>query len=61
MKKRVENVELGRRGFIDLFILGTLIVEQKSAGLDLGAKALEMPTAAAPAANRRIALRAGRR
>ena len=35
MKKRVENVELGRRGFIDLFIPGTLIVEQKSAGLDL--------------------------
>lgn len=36
-EKRVETIELNRRGFIDLFWPGTLLVEQKSAGRDLGA------------------------
>lgn len=34
-EKRVENLETGKRGFIDLFWPGTLIVEQKSAGRNL--------------------------
>ena len=36
-EKRVENLESGKRGFIDLFWPGTLIVEQKSAGRNLKA------------------------
>lgn len=36
-EKRVENLETGKRGFIDLFWPGTLIVEQKSAGRNLKA------------------------
>jgi hypothetical protein len=36
-EKRVENFETGKRGFIDLFWPGTLIVEQKSAGRNLKA------------------------
>jgi hypothetical protein len=36
-EKRVQALETGRRGFIDLFWPGTLLVEQKSAGRDLGA------------------------
>jgi len=36
-EKRVQGLEPGRRGFIDLFWPGTLLVEQKSAGRDLGA------------------------
>ena len=36
-EQRVDNLDAGRRGFIDLFWPGTLIVEQKSAGLDLRA------------------------
>lgn len=34
-EKRVESLDANRRGFIDLFWPGTLIVEQKSAGKDL--------------------------
>ncbi|MGN6498520.1 MAG: DNA methyltransferase [Tsuneonella sp.] len=34
-EKRVESLDRNRRGFIDLFWPGTLIVEQKSAGRDL--------------------------
>lgn len=34
-EKRVEHLDANRRGFIDLFWPGTLIVEQKSAGKDL--------------------------
>jgi hypothetical protein len=34
-EKRVQSIEANRRGFIDLFWPGTLIVEQKSAGRDL--------------------------
>lgn len=34
-EKRVGSIEANRRGFIDLFWPGTLIVEQKSAGKDL--------------------------
>ena len=34
-EQRVKNLPGDRRGFIDLFMPGTLIVEQKSAGLDL--------------------------
>jgi hypothetical protein len=34
-EKRVQTLEKDRQGFIDLFMPGTLIVEQKSAGLDL--------------------------
>lgn len=34
-EKQVQSIEAGRRGFIDLFWPGTLIVEQKSAGRDL--------------------------
>ena len=34
-EKRVQSLEANRRGFIDLFWPGTLIVEQKSAGRDL--------------------------
>ncbi len=34
-EKRVQNFDKSRQGFIDLFIPGSLIVEQKSAGLDL--------------------------
>jgi hypothetical protein len=34
-EKRVEHLDANRRGFIDLFWPGTLIVEQKSAGRDL--------------------------
>jgi hypothetical protein len=34
-EKRVDSIEANRRGFIDLFWPGTLIVEQKSAGRDL--------------------------
>lgn len=43
-EKRVETLDKSRRGFIDLFWPGTLLVEQKSAGLDLdkaGAQALD--------------------
>ena len=36
-EKRVGTLEPGRRGFIDLFWPGTLLVEQKSAGRSLGA------------------------
>lgn len=36
-EKRVDNLETGKRGFIDLFWPGTLIVEQKSAGRSLKA------------------------
>ena len=36
-EKRVENFETGKRGFMDLFWPGTLIVEQKSAGRNLKA------------------------
>ncbi len=36
-ERRVQTWDAGRRGFIDLFIPGQLIVEQKSAGLDLRA------------------------
>ena len=35
-EKRVQTLDKGRSGFIDLFWPGTLLVEQKSAGLDLG-------------------------
>jgi len=35
-EQRVRNLPGDRQGFIDLFWPGTLIVEQKSAGLDLG-------------------------
>ena len=34
-EKRVQSIDANRRGFIDLFWPGTLIVEQKSAGKDL--------------------------
>ena len=34
-EQRVRNLPGDRQGFIDLFMPGTLIVEQKSAGLDL--------------------------
>ena len=34
-EQRVKNLPSGRSGFIDLFMPGVLIVEQKSAGLDL--------------------------
>src|SRR5215217_208923 len=34
-EQRVRNLPGDRQGFIDLFWPGTLIVEQKSAGLDL--------------------------
>lgn len=34
-EKQVQSIEAGRRGFIDLFWPGTLIVEQKSAGRNL--------------------------
>lgn len=34
-EKRVDSIDANRRGFIDLFWPGTLIVEQKSAGRDL--------------------------
>lgn len=34
-EQRVRNLPKARQGFIDLFMPGTLIVEQKSAGLDL--------------------------
>ena len=34
-EQRVKNLPGERKGFIDLFMPGTLIVEQKSAGLDL--------------------------
>lgn len=34
-EQRVRNLPGERQGFIDLFMPGTLIVEQKSAGLDL--------------------------
>lgn len=34
-EKRVDSLDANRRGFIDLFWPGTLIVEQKSAGKDL--------------------------
>jgi hypothetical protein len=34
-EKRVQSLDASRRGFIDLFWPGTLIVEQKSAGKDL--------------------------
>ena len=34
-EKRVDRLDANRRGFIDLFWPGTLIVEQKSAGKDL--------------------------
>lgn len=34
-ERRVKNMPGDRQGFIDLFMPGTLIVEQKSAGLDL--------------------------
>src|SRR5438270_12165522 len=34
-EQRVRNLPGDKRGFIDLFWPGTLIVEQKSAGLDL--------------------------
>lgn len=34
-ERRVESLDANRRGFIDLFWPGTLIVEQKSAGRDL--------------------------
>lgn len=34
-EKQVQSIEQNRRGFIDLFWPGTLIVEQKSAGKDL--------------------------
>lgn len=34
-EKRVQSMDANRRGFIDLFWPGTLIVEQKSAGKDL--------------------------
>ena len=36
-EQRVRNLPGNRQGFIDLFMPGTLIVEQKSAGLDLRA------------------------
>ena len=36
-ERRVQTWDASRRGFIDLFIPGQLIVEQKSAGLDLRA------------------------
>ena len=36
-EQRVKNLANDRRGFIDLFMPGVLIVEQKSAGLDLRA------------------------
>lgn len=32
-EKRVQNLDANKRGFIDLFWPGVLIVEQKSAGL----------------------------
>ena len=35
-EKRVQTLDKSRAGFIDLFWPGTLLVEQKSAGLDLG-------------------------
>ncbi len=34
-ERRVESLDANRRGFIDLFWPGTLIVEQKSGGRDL--------------------------
>lgn len=34
-EQRVKNLPQDRKGFIDLFMPGKLIVEQKSAGLDL--------------------------
>lgn len=34
-EKRVHSIDANRRGFIDLFWPGTLIVEQKSGGRDL--------------------------
>jgi hypothetical protein len=43
-ERRVESIDANRRGFIDLFWPGTLIVEQKSGGRDLikaGAQAME--------------------
>lgn len=43
-EKRVESIDGSRRGFIDLFWPGTLIIEQKSAGLSLdkaGTQALD--------------------
>lgn len=41
-ERRVEALDGGRRGFIDLFWPGTLIVEQKSAGRDLVAATSQM-------------------
>ncbi len=35
-EKRVQTLDKGGSGFIDLFWPGQLLVEQKSAGLDLG-------------------------
>jgi hypothetical protein len=40
-EKRVEHLDSGKRGFIDLFWPGTLIVEQKSAGRSLKAAQLQ--------------------
>lgn len=43
-ERRVDSIDANRRGFIDLFWPGTLIVEQKSGGRDLikaGAQAME--------------------
>lgn len=40
-EKQVQSIEANRRGFIDLFWPGTLIVEQKSAGRDLMAAQLQ--------------------
>lgn len=40
-EKRVEGLDPSKRGFIDLFWPGTLLVEQKSAGRDLGAALIQ--------------------